>query len=30
LHFLGNALDYLPRKADDDGLTELRVLGRFM
>jgi transposase-like protein len=24
VHFLRNALDYLPRKADNDGLTELR------
>jgi putative transposase len=24
VHFLRNALDYLPRKADDDGLQELR------
>jgi putative transposase len=24
LHFLGSALDYLPRKADDDCLQELR------
>jgi putative transposase len=24
VHFLRNALDYLPRKADDDCLTELR------
>ena len=24
MHFLRNALDYLPRKADDDCLTELR------
>jgi putative transposase len=26
VHFLGNALDYLPRKADDDCLMELRWL----
>ena len=26
VHFLRNALDHLPRKADDDGLTELRWL----
>ena len=26
VHFLRNALDYLPRKADDDGLQELRWL----
>ena len=26
VHFLSNALDYLPRKADDDGLRELRWL----
>ena len=26
VHFLRNALDYLPRKADDDCLTELRWL----
>ena len=28
VHFLRNALDYLPRKADDDCLTELRWMER--
>jgi len=27
VHFLRNALDYLPRKADDDCLQELRWIG---
>jgi len=27
VHFLRNALDYVPRKVDDDGLQELRRLG---